>query len=58
MRDVHHGDTSSVSSDGREKPSTPPNGKRLDPGWGPLRGNPPPQNSVTIPNNPAAGNSV
>lgn len=48
MRDVHHGDTQSVSSDGNEKASTPTNGgmpvKRFDESmaYGPLRGNPPP----------------
>ena len=62
MRDVHHGDASSVSSDGHEKGSPSANGdKRLDESWGPLRGNPPPpKNFVTVPAGPAdpAGNFV
>lgn len=60
MRDVQHGDTSSVSSDDHEKGSTPTNGgKRADESWGPLRNNPPPpKNFVTVPAGPAdpAGN--
>lgn len=62
MRDVQHGDTSSVSSDGHEKNSTPTDGgKRIDESWGPLRGNPPPpKNFVTVPAGSAdpAGNFV
>jgi Amt family ammonium transporter len=62
MRDVHHGDTHSVSSDGNEKVSTPTDTgmpvKRFDEGvaYGqhtPLRGNPPPGNYVASSAHPA-----
>jgi Amt family ammonium transporter len=67
MRDVHHGDTHSVSSDGNEKASTPTNAdmpvKRFDEGitYGqhtPLRGNPPPPNNNIASSATPAGNFV
>jgi Amt family ammonium transporter len=67
MRDVHHGDTHSVSSDGNEKVSTPTNAgipvKRFDEGiaYGqhtPLRGNPPPPNTNIAGSAVTAGNFV
>jgi Amt family ammonium transporter len=64
MRDVHHGDTQSVSSDGNEKASTPTNTgmpvKRFDESmaYGPLRGNPPPPVNHMPGSTNTAGNFV